>query len=455
MRLILILICVSAVVIATAQPKESRKNHSQARKTKSVSAKSDRATTRSNIRTTPRTTNRSAQKSYTRTTPTAPQREHAGTHNRTGWGSYQFGGEKLDSPSTPTTRTTERNRTHNQTDGGKYHFGGQKPYSPSTPPTRTTDRSRIGNTTGWGNSQFPENKKWRENRQEADRQKPPNSSGDWNRDGNHPSNWNRDRDSRDKNNSRDAERTYRPNVPDNRERDGNRNRDGDRKFDGNPDRSRENKRHTADRPHPPNIPDHRDRDWDRDRRGDHNRGPDKAYRYDSRGDRRFHRDDWWTHHRYAQKTYSPKLPPMPGRSSYWRIEWSKPYRGSYYDIWRYVPSVIVTTRPELPPPLLGSAIIASDDTFLGLISRDWQDPDSISNPYERFGCPESPYSIWHTEGRWGNTYSPDSPWNPYATRPPRVYSGNYFLGYLTTNDDLYPRIDPYWLMDYLDIWVWD
>ena len=51
--------------------------------------------------------------------------------------------------------------------------------------------------------------------------------------------------------------------------------------------------------------------------------------------------------------------------------------------------------------------------------------------------------------------SPDSPWNPYATHPPRVYNGNYFLGYLTTNESLYPRIDPYWLMDYLDIWVWD
>jgi len=260
-------------------------------------------------------------------------------------------------------------------------------------------------------------------------------------------------------NGRDAYRQQPPNIPDNRNRegnrDGNRNHDGDNNRGGNqvPDWNRnsggrDNGGRDSDRTYPPKTRDNRDREWNRAR----NRAPDKAYRYDGRHDRRPHRDDWWTHHRYAKKG---SIHNGSGRSVHWRVEWTKPYRGKYFDIWRYVPLITAAIRLKSPPPLLGSAIIAYDNTFLGLISRDWQNPDSISNPYDRFGCPEAPWSIWNPDGRWGSEYSFDSPWNPSGTHPPRVYNGNYFLGYLTTNNNLYPRIDPYWLMDYLDIWVRD
>ena len=149
----------------------------------------------------------------------------------------------------------------------------------------------------------------------------------------------------------------------------------------------------------------------------------------------------------------PRRPqPAPQRHG----DWDQPYRGRYHGRWRYAPLLTVIVRAFLPsnPRLFGAAIVAWDDTFLGVINRDPNDPDSVTNDWGRFGSPMSPYSIWNPEGRWGSQYAPDSPWNPYATRPPRVFDGHEFRGYLTTNPDLRPRIDPDWLRSYLDLPRW-
>ncbi len=42
------------------------------------------------------------------------------------------------------------------------------------------------------------------------------------------------------------------------------------------------------------------------------------------------------------------------------------------------------------------------------------DPDSIHNPYGRYGSPYSPDSLSNPYGRLGNPYSPESPHNPYG-----------------------------------------
>jgi hypothetical protein len=47
-------------------------------------------------------------------------------------------------------------------------------------------------------------------------------------------------------------------------------------------------------------------------------------------------------------------------------------------------------------------IIAVDGQYLGRLSANPYDPDSVSNPY----------------GQYGSPYSPISPNNPYATKPP-------------------------------------
>jgi hypothetical protein len=48
------------------------------------------------------------------------------------------------------------------------------------------------------------------------------------------------------------------------------------------------------------------------------------------------------------------------------------------------------------------------------------DPNSVSNPYGKYGSPYSPYSIHNPYGEYGSPYSPDSANNPYTTGGPRI-----------------------------------
>ncbi|MEI6502477.1 MAG: hypothetical protein WCP21_15810, partial [Armatimonadota bacterium] len=157
--------------------------------------------------------------------------------------------------------------------------------------------------------------------------------------------------------------------------------------------------------------------------------------------------------RGPQRAY---VAPRPQPSQYRNSDWDQPYRGSHQGRWQYAPLLTTLIRAFIPssPRVLGAAIVAWDNTFLGVISRDTNDPDSVASGWGRFGSPESPYSLWNLEGRWGSQYAEDSPWNPYATRPPRVYDGDEFRGYLSTNANLHPRVDPEWLRSYLYLPRW-
>lgn len=63
-------------------------------------------------------------------------------------------------------------------------------------------------------------------------------------------------------------------------------------------------------------------------------------------------------------------------------------------------------------------IIAADGQYLGRLSANPCDPDSISNPYGKYGSPYSPTSINNPYSQYGSPYSPISPNNPYATQAP-------------------------------------
>lgn len=153
--------------------------------------------------------------------------------------------------------------------------------------------------------------------------------------------------------------------------------------------------------------------------------------------------------------YAPQRPQVPPPAPPQRYEGrDERYRGrDGNSVWRYAPLVAMVVRAFLPsdPKLMGAVIVGADDSFLGVISRDANDPESLANGWGQFGSPQSPYSIWNQDGRWGSRYAADSPWNPYATRPPRVFDGDEFRGYLTTNTSLHPRVDPEWLRNHLDV----
>jgi hypothetical protein len=62
--------------------------------------------------------------------------------------------------------------------------------------------------------------------------------------------------------------------------------------------------------------------------------------------------------------------------------------------------------------------------YLGNLSANPYDPNSVNNPYGRYGSPYSADSINNPYGQYGSRYSNDSSNNPYATNAPGIYSGD-------------------------------
>jgi hypothetical protein len=105
-------------------------------------------------------------------------------------------------------------------------------------------------------------------------------------------------------------------------------------------------------------------------------------------------------------------------------------------------------------PLLGSEIIAADGTFLGIIDRDYDNPESIANARSAFGSPYSRLSIWNPESAYGSPNGAYSPWNRNCYRPPVLYWHGVFRGYLSTNPDMQPKVSPSSLPEHLRISAW-
>ena len=65
-----------------------------------------------------------------------------------------------------------------------------------------------------------------------------------------------------------------------------------------------------------------------------------------------------------------------------------------------------------------SFILSSDGQFLGKLSLNRYDPDSISNNYGLYGSRFSATSIKNRYSTYGSPYSSLSPFNAYTTTPP-------------------------------------
>lgn len=62
----------------------------------------------------------------------------------------------------------------------------------------------------------------------------------------------------------------------------------------------------------------------------------------------------------------------------------------------------------------GVSLYADDGTYLGELNSNEYDPNSVSNPYGKYGNPYNADSINNPYGKYGNPYSPDSINNPYS-----------------------------------------
>lgn len=72
----------------------------------------------------------------------------------------------------------------------------------------------------------------------------------------------------------------------------------------------------------------------------------------------------------------------------------------------------------------GGKIIGSDGTYLGKLNANRYDPESVANPYGKYGSRYSSTSINNPYSQYGSPYSPKSAKNPYTSTPPRVIYGD-------------------------------
>lgn len=82
-------------------------------------------------------------------------------------------------------------------------------------------------------------------------------------------------------------------------------------------------------------------------------------------------------------------------------------------------ALLVSGFTQAEPPHL---VDHQTGKYLGNLSANQYDSNSVGNPYGRYGSEYSPDSIHNPYGQYGNRYSNDSPNNPYATNPPAIQS---------------------------------
>jgi len=68
----------------------------------------------------------------------------------------------------------------------------------------------------------------------------------------------------------------------------------------------------------------------------------------------------------------------------------------------------------------GGRLYGQDGQYLGRVNSNRYDPESISNPYGRYGSPYSSTSVNNPYSRYGSPYSSLSAKNPYTTTPPVI-----------------------------------
>ena len=91
----------------------------------------------------------------------------------------------------------------------------------------------------------------------------------------------------------------------------------------------------------------------------------------------------------------------------------------------------------------GSAtLIADDGTYLGLVSSNRFESDSICNRFGDHGSRFASDSVRNRFSTYGSSFGFQSAYSSYATSPPVIYVNARAIGYLTKNDSLAGAVDP-------------
>ncbi len=90
----------------------------------------------------------------------------------------------------------------------------------------------------------------------------------------------------------------------------------------------------------------------------------------------------------------------------------------------------------------GALVFANDGQYLGKITSNTADSDSLGNLYGKYGSAYSSVSVFNQYGTYGGQYSALSPFNPYTNTPPVMFLGNKAVAFLTANRNKTPGVDP-------------
>ncbi|MDP2997841.1 MAG: SUMF1/EgtB/PvdO family nonheme iron enzyme, partial [Bryobacterales bacterium] len=90
----------------------------------------------------------------------------------------------------------------------------------------------------------------------------------------------------------------------------------------------------------------------------------------------------------------------------------------------------------------GALLFAHDGQYLGKVTSNTYDSESLGNKYGNYGDPYSSVSIFNQYGTYGGQNSLLSPFNPYTNTPPVLFLNSKPVVYLTANRNITPRLDP-------------
>lgn len=118
-------------------------------------------------------------------------------------------------------------------------------------------------------------------------------------------------------------------------------------------------------------------------------------------------------------------------------------------------STVPPVTTPAPTTATGTLYLMTGDgkVYLGKLTTNKYDVDSVFNEYGTYGSKYSTDSIWNEYGTYGSAYSSKSAFNKYATDPPQIFlkegSETSYVGYLTKNSTLTGALDPDGIYDAL------
>ena len=87
-------------------------------------------------------------------------------------------------------------------------------------------------------------------------------------------------------------------------------------------------------------------------------------------------------------------------------------------------------------------LVAQDEQFLGKLTDDPTNPDSLLNEYGPHGGLYGPISIFNQYSQYGSRYGVYSLRNPYCVAPPKLMLNDSALCVITANLGIDGGIDP-------------